>query len=290
MIPGMALDTGTVLVLAAVALVEGLAKVPAGALILRRRLGGSWRVAGRVEAAQLRLVHFWPPCTETLVLQQTPGATPPVGKSELGSKLDRVESSRRWASVAGLFTQLALILGIPLGIGVAGAMGGLLMAGCVVVGQAALGLLAWNGLRRLGTGRPARSRIVLSVLNPFAAPAISSRLMAEACAGAMPLAVAQALLPHPAWSAWFRRRAYDAAAELSDDREIAEQLEESDRAIAQVLAQRPAMGHEEHWCPRCAATYQAGFTECRDCEVRLLRSDEAFRPRGASLPASAGAG
>lgn len=208
-------------------------------------------MAGRVEVAQLRLVHFWPPCTETLVLQQPSGTTPPVGKRELRSKLDRVESSRRWASMAGLFIQLALILGIPLGIGVAGAIGGLLMAGCVLVGQAGLGLLAWRGLRRLGTGRPAHRRIVLSVLNPFTAPAISSRLVAEACAGAMPLAVAQALLPHPAWSAWFRPRAYDAAAELIDDREIAEQLEESGRAIAQVLAQRPTMGHQEY-CVRGA--------------------------------------
>lgn len=290
MIPGMALDTGTVLVLAAVALAEGLVKVPAGALLLRRRLGGSWRVAGRAEAAQLRLVHFWPPCTETLVLQQPADTAPPVRRSELLSKLDRVEPARRRAGVAGLFAQLALIFGIPLGIGVGGAGGGLLMAGCVLVGQVTLALFAWRGLRRLGTARPAVRRILLSVLNPFAAPAISSRLMAEACGGATPLAVAQALLPYPAWSAWFRRRAYDAAAELTDDREIAEQLEESGHAIAQVLAQRPAMSGQEHWCPRCAATYQAGFTECRDCEVKLLRSDELFRARGASLPVSAGAG
>lgn len=289
MIPVMALDTGTVLVLAAVALIEGVAKVPAGALILRRRLAGSWKVAGRTEVAQLRLVHFWPPCTETLVLQHTSDPAPPVSQSELLSKLDRIESSRRWAGVAGLLTQLSLIIGIPLGIGVAGAVGGLLMGGCVLMGQAALGLLAWRGVRRLGTGRPALRRLLLSVLNPFAAPAISSRLMAEACAGATPLAVARTLLPHRAWAAWFRRRAYDAAAALVDDREITEQLEESGRAIAQVLALRPAMSQQEHWCPRCAATYQAGFTECSDCEVKLLRSDELFRPRATGLPASAGA-
>lgn len=284
----MALDTGTVLVLAAVALMEGLARVPAGALILRRRLAGSWRVAGRVEVARLRLVHFWPPSTETLILQQPSGSTPVVGRTELLSRLDRIEASHRWAGVAGLITQVALIIGIPLGIGVAGAVGGLLMAGGVLVGQVALGLLAGRGLSRLGTGRPAQRKILLSVLNPFSAPAVSSRLMAEACAGATPLAVAQTLLPHPEWAAWFRRRAYDA--ELTNDRELAEQLEESGHAIAQVLALRPVMGHQENWCPRCAATYQAGFTECRDCEVKLLGAEELFHSRGAGLQASARAG
>jgi ribosomal protein L40E len=289
MIPGMALDTGTVLVLAAVALMEGLTRVPAGALILRRRLGGSWKVAGRVEVAQLRLVHFWPPCTETLVLQQSSEPAPAVGRTELLSRLDRIESPRRWAGGAGLLTQLILIVGIPLGIGAAGAVGGLLVAGGVLLGQAALWLLAWRGLRRLGTGRPARRRLLLSILNPFAAPAVSSRLMAEACAGATPLTVAQTLLPHLTWATWIRRRAYDADAQLIDDREMAEQLEESGRAITQVLELRPEMGHQEQWCPRCAATYQAGFTECRDCEVNLLRADESFRPRGAGRLASASA-
>ena len=290
MTPVMALDTGTVLVLAAVALMEGLARVPAGALILRRRLAGSWNVAGRVEVARLRLVHFWPPYTETLVLQPASGPTPPVARAELRSRLDRIEAYHRWAGTAGLITQVALIIGIPLGIGVAGAVGGLLMAGGVVVGQVALALLAWRGLRRLATGKPALRKILFSVLNPFAAPAISSRLMAQACAGASPLAVAQTLLPQGTWADWFRRRAYDADAELTDDREIAEELEEPGHAIAQVLALRPAVGHGESWCPRCAATYQAGFTECRDCEVTLLGADESFLPRRAGRQSSARAG
>ncbi len=276
----LSVDNSTVIVLAAIALVEGLARVPAGALVLRRILLGNWQVSGLpASESRLQLVHWWPPWTDTLVLSSSNNSEP-LTRAELQERLRAIAPTRRAARVVGAVTLIVLVIGIPAGLGLAGVIGGLVAAGCMLVGQMILGVLGWHGLRAIGSPWRARIRLAAQALNPFAAPAVASRLFAAAASGATPLTVAQTLLPPDHWLAWFRRRAYDAAVALTPDRELETDLEGAQEAIASALAQRPRMESDHRWCPRCAATYQAGTIACLECEVLLLTAAESAVPVG----------
>jgi hypothetical protein len=265
-----AVDPSTVFVLAAIALAEGITRVPADALVFRRVFLGPWQVSGPPGRDRLRLVQWWSPWTEALIIPPMSITTPPLSRAELHRRLRATASIRRTARVIGAMTLLALVLGIPAGIGSAGFVGGLMAAGCVLAGQVALGLLGWFGLRVLGAPLRVQVRLAAATLNPFAAPGAASRLLAAAAAGAPPLAAANTLLTPDRWMSWFRPRAYDAGVALAPDRELTEGFEEAHQAIALALARRPTMASHERWCPRCAATYQSGFTACAECDVTLL--------------------
>ncbi|HEU5303064.1 MAG TPA: hypothetical protein VFU40_00340, partial [Gemmatimonadales bacterium] len=107
-----------------------------------------------------------------------------------------------------------------------------------------------------------------------AAPAVASKVLAAAALGAAPLTVARTLLPPDAWANWFRPQAYDLSMASPSDCGSAEGLEDARDAIAQVLAVRPILAGDGRWCPRCAATYRAGFTTCAECAVALLGPDD----------------
>jgi hypothetical protein len=278
MIGAVAVDTSTVLVLAAVALAEGIVQVPAGAVVLRRFLLGPWQVSGSpAQQSRLQLVHWWPPWTDTLVLTSSSSSAPLTGM-DLQERLRATAWTCRAARVVGAVTIIVLVVGIPVSIGYAGLIGGLVAAGCMFAGQVILGALGWRGLRALGAPRPARLRLAAQTLNPFASPGVASRLLAAAVAGEPPLTIANTLLTPERWAAWFRRRAYDAGVALTIDRELDQGLAAAREAVARVLAQRPAMASDHRWCPRCAATYRSGIVACVECDVALLAATETAVP------------
>jgi hypothetical protein len=286
MMDGAAVDTSTMLVLAAIALAEGLGRVPAGSVVLRRFLNGAWQIeepAGPGD--RLRLVHWWPPWTDTLVVPPRSSGTVPLSQAELVARIAAISTVRRAARVTGVVTLVLLVVGVPAGLGLAGAVGGLTALGGVVAGQITLGFLGWRGLTSLRAARRERLRLLTANLNPFAAPALASRLLAAACAGATSATVARILLSPERWATWFRPRAYDAGVAQNLDEELAEDLEAADDAIAQVLAQRPQMASDGLWCPRCAATYHAGARACADCNIGLLEASEAVAPTTRFRPA-----
>ena len=286
MMDGAAVDTSTMLVLAAIGLVEGLVRVPAGSVTLRRFLNGAWQIGEPTGPEdRLRLVHWWPPWTDTLVVPPRSRAAVPLSQAELVARLAATATIRRAARITGAVTWILLVVGVPASFGLAGAVGGLVALGGVVGGQITLGLLGWRGLASLGAPRRARVRLLTANLNPFAAPALASRLLAAACAEATPATVARTLLSSERWATWFRPRAYDAGVAQNLDHNLAEDLEAAGDAIAQVLAQRPMMAGDGLWCPRCAATYLAGARACADCNVGLLESSETVAPRTRSGPA-----
>ena len=286
MMGGTAVDTSTMLVLAAIALAEGLTRVPAGAVVLRRVLTGPWQILGPVGPRDgVRLVHWWTPWTESIVVGPRVGEGPPLSRAELLSRLTAIGMVRRAARVVGAATLLCLVVGIPAGVGLAGMAGGLLALGGMLSGQIALAGLGWRGFRLLGASRKERLRTLPANLNPFSAPALTARLLAAAAAGATPATVAQVLLPPASWARWFRPQAYDAGVALTLDRDLGSELEAAEDAVAQVLAQRPAMTNDVRWCPRCASTYQAGSMECADCHVALLESSQTVAPIGRLRPA-----
>src|SRR5687768_2641214 len=68
------MDWSTVLILAAITWLDGVRRVHADALVLRRVLGGPWTVAKPVDAGRTwRLVAWWSPFTLGLVIP--PGGT-----------------------------------------------------------------------------------------------------------------------------------------------------------------------------------------------------------------------
>jgi hypothetical protein len=286
MTAGTAVDTSTMLVLAAIALAEGSGRVPAGSVVLRRFLNGAWQIEGATSRGdRLRLVHWLPPWTDTLVVPPRPSGAVPLSQADLVARIAAIATIRRAARVLGALTLILLVVGVPAGFGLAGAVGGLTALGGVVAGQITLGLLGWCGLASLGAARRERVRLLTTNLNPFAAPALASRLLAAASAGATPATVTRTLLSPQRWANWFRPRAYDAGVAQNLGGELAEDLEDADDAIAQVLAQRPTMASDGLWCPRCAATYQAPATACADCNIDLLEASEAVAPTGRFRPA-----
>jgi hypothetical protein len=272
MMNGAAVDTSTMLVLAAIALAEGVERVPAGSLVLRRFLNGAWQVEepGRT-GDRLRLVHWWSPWIEALVVPPGAGAGPRRSRAELVARLAAIGGVRRTARIIGCATLMLLIVGVPAAFGLAGAVGGLVSLGGVFAGQVALALLSWRGLGVLHLGRPQQWRSLLPNLNPFAAPGVGSRLLASAVSGATPATIAQTLLSPGGWAKWFRPQAYDAAVAQILNRDLARELETAEETIADVLSQRPEMTTGDVlWCPRCASTYQAGSLHCADCNIPLL--------------------
>jgi hypothetical protein len=98
---------------------------------------------------------------------------------------------------------------------------------------------------------------------------VGSRILSAAAAGVSPLAVAKILLKSDVWTSWFRPRAYDARMARALDDDLSRELQNADAIIDAVLRQPPPGVGDDHWCPRCAATYQAGFTTCAECDVPL---------------------
>jgi hypothetical protein len=279
MIGNTAVDTSTMLVLAAIALAEGVARVPAGSVVFRRFLHGAWSVEGPTGPGnRLRLVHWWSPWTEALVAPRSHEAAP-LNQARLISRMAATATVRRTARIIGAATLLLLVIGVPAGFGLAGAVGGMSALGSVLLGQIALGLLGWRGLGQLGVARRERLTALASILNPFAAPALAARLLAAATAGATPETVGRTLLSSQRWASWFRPRAYDAGVALQPDPDLAHGLEAADEAVAQVLAQRPPMASDALWCPRCAATYRAVATECAECSITLLKASQTVAPQ-----------
>jgi hypothetical protein len=272
MMNGAAVDTSTMLVLAAIALAEGVERVPAGSLVLRRFLNSTWQIEEPGGTGdRLRLVHWWSPWIEAVIVSPGSGAGPRRSRVELVARLEAIGAVRRTARIIGAATLMLLVVGVPAAFGLAGAVGGLVSLGGVFAGQVALALLGWRGLGLLHLGRQQRLRSLLPNLNPFAAPGVASRLLASAVSGATPATVAQTLLSPGGWAKWFRPQAYDAAVAQIVNRDLAGELEAAEEMIAYVLGQRPEMTTGGVlWCPRCASTYHAGSLHCADCNIPLL--------------------
>jgi hypothetical protein len=287
MMNGAAVDTSTMLVLAAIALAEGLERVPAGSLVLRRFLNGPWQIEEPSGTGdRLRLVHWWAPWTEAVTVPAGGCSARPLSRAELVSRLNAILVVRRTARVIGAATLTLLIVGVPAAFGLAGAVGGLVSLGGVFAGQVALALLTWRGLSLLSAGPQQQWRSLAPNLNPFAAPGAGSRLLARAVAGAAPATVAQTLLTPGRWAKWFRPQAYDAGVARTLERDLGNELEGAEETIAAALAQRPVMSGDVLWCPRCAATYHSGSRECADCNIPLLAASQSVTPLIRLRPAS----
>ena len=264
-------DWEVVAVFAALVLIEGLRRIPAGGLVVRTIGWSEWRPAGQVEArARWGLVSWWPPIAPALVLPPLEG-TVAVSAGELAR---RVQVARRWApwlAIGGALTTAGLVLGIPVATARLGGFG--LIASAVVV-LALAGVTAacgWGALRRLGSASATPRRRALKWCSPFSSGRALEGVYEAALAGASPAQAVRALAGEAAFAEWVRTRAYDAVHGGRIDSDLAAAA--SDATLSAIVASAPPRaGDGNAYCPRCAAVWIVARESCPDCEVPAVSS------------------
>ena len=253
-------------VFAALVLLEGLRRVPAGALVLKGSGPACWRPQGEPEPRQRwRLISWWSPIAPALLLPPLGGAPTPQ-RGELEARLHLVRRVAPWLAASAVATLLALILGLPIATALFGAVG--FLAGAAVVfalsvTNACAGAFA---LRRLGlpTGR-AR---ILAWCSPFAAGRVLEGVFEAALAGASPAQAVRALAGETVFATWCRPRAYDVVFQGVPDPDL---RAAADQATLEAIVASPPQDSAggSSFCPRCAATWRVPAGACRACEVTL---------------------
>ena len=263
---GITPDLGTFVLLAGLLLLEGVRRVPPGALELRATGAGAFEPA-RV-APGLRLVSVLAPVNLTVLVAPAP---PAASAEDAARQAARVHATRLALGALrglGALVLLGLLPGIPVAMLTTGLVGTVGMVGVVVLLSLLTTLvLAW-GLAAIGLApRQAWGR-ALGSLSPFAAPRAAEVLLEAALAGVAPRRAAQLLASPASFTRWLRPQLYDALQSPPPDPELAALVPPGDW-LRQTLALPPGTGAGEPYCPRCAATYRPGVVRCADCSVAL---------------------
>lgn len=262
-------------IFAVLALIEGIRRVPRGAVVLQRVLFGPWKVAGPEERERVRLLSWWSPLMTTLVL----APRPTYAKKTVDDLRAALESRELYTALFdlrlfGVVELLVLVAGIPLALERFGTLGFLWAAGAVVVLCLSIYLTLVFSARALGKPLRAALRWALPFLSPFAAPRAAEALLAKAVGSVAPGVVTRALVPAAGFLWWIRPLVYDAGQGGDTDRRLLEGLNVSE--LRRELAELPHDAKEGAWCPRCGATFTAGAaTTCSECDVPLVREAPA---------------
>lgn len=252
--------------LALLTLLDGLRQVPAGALVLRKVVGGKWSVVDLREG--YALVSWWPPLSTTIVLGSL--TAQPEGPLENGSA--QSPGNIRGVlplQILGFLSLVSLVVVVPLAMRWLGGMGFLLALLVVIVLSCTVAGLSFRFTRSDGSTTRRRLLFALPRLNPFATPAAGEALLERAMARANPFAVARALMTEDDFLAWIRPAAYDLTTGENEGPALLTQVIKRNE-LKKMLAERPArVAAESPWCPRCGAEYGSTSTECAACEVPL---------------------
>src|SRR5918992_5558506 len=169
------MDWSTVVILAFVTWLDGMRRVPDGALVLRRALNGRWTVDDeRDPDSSFRLVAWWSPFTLALVIPS--GGVPDADASNVltNEALDvRLTRVRRVVGVLRLLGAL-LIVGIVLGFAAAvarfGAWGFVAALGAVLLLTLVAFVVTMCAMKASGRRWRRAARIAAPLLWPFTAP------------------------------------------------------------------------------------------------------------------------
>ena len=255
----------TIAILALLTLIEGMRRVPAGSVVLRRVLFGPWTVERPEPAERLRLLSWWSPIMTTIVLAPRQSYQK-TSVDDLRARLDTRELYTPLFDlrVLGVVELVVLVLGVPLALQRFGAIGFFVAMGAVVLLCLTIFTALLFGGRTLGK----RWGWAFPFLSPFAAPRAAEALLEEALRDVPPAVVGNTLLPADAFLGWMRPFVYDA----TNGREVEHRFLEgvNVKELRASLAQRPpSQNGQGLWCPRCGATFIRSDS-CSECGVHLV--------------------
>jgi hypothetical protein len=255
-----------VAVFAALVLLEGLRRVPAGALVLKGSGPAGWRPQDEPDPRpRWRLISWWSPIVPALVLPPLGGA-PTLQRGELEARLHLVRRVAPWLAVSAAATLLALILGLPVAtarFGTVGFLAGAAVVFALAVTNACAGAFA---LRRLGVAT--RRAQILPWCSPFAAGRVLEGVFEAALGGASPALAVRALAGETVFATWCRPRAYDVVFHGAHDPDL---RAAADQATLEAIVASPPhdVAGGASFCPRCAATWRVRSDACPTCTVPL---------------------
>jgi hypothetical protein len=262
-------------VFAALVLVEGLRRIPAGGLVVRAIGWRDWKPAGDPEPrTRLRLVSWWPPLAPALVLPPLDGPATVTGET-LAARVRVARRAAPWLAAGGALTLTALVLGLPLATARLGGVG--FVAGAALVLALALGTAAsgWWTLRRLGASGTSRHRPVLAWCSPFASGRVLEGVYQAALAGASPAQALRALSGDRVFGEWSRARAYDVVRAGATDPDLSAAADAA--TLDSIVATEPPLAAGgRSWCPRCAAVWIETRDACPDCGVPAVSREADY--------------
>ena len=255
-----------VAVFAALVLLEGLRRVPAGALVVRGTGPTGWRPWGPPEPRpRWRLISWWSPIAPALVLAPLEGRTA-IRAADLDVRLKVATTAAPWLTGSAAITLLGLIVGLPVvsaRFGAVGFLAGVAVVLTLAIANAAAGAFT---LRRLGS--PRRRGQILAWCSPFAAGRVMEGVYEAALAGASQAQAVRALAGEDVFATWSRPRAYDVIITGAEDPDLSAAADEA--TLEAIVAARPLDSQAgASFCPRCAATWVLRGGACPACAVPL---------------------
>ena len=265
-------DWATTAALLAVLLAEGVRRLPAGAIVLRRTLQGSWRVVhGPTTRREWRLVSIWAPFFEHLVVHAgTSAAVVATCDEREGERRQLIPSRSTIAAfrIAGATILVVVAFGVPVATASFGVTGLAQSIALAFLSSMTVTIAAAVHLQRIvGSWRSAATSAA-PMLSPFGAPRAAELLLQTAVNRLSAPAALQALVPADDFAHWFRAEAYDmleARSSALDDWPWA-------RLEAIVAAVPDDCDESDRFCPRCAAVFRSHVEECSDCASVTLRT------------------
>ena len=263
----------TILILAVVAMFEGVRRVAPGAFVLRRVLFGRWRVARPLELGRDYVLTAWPiPVAIALVLdEQHDGRELPHARQQvrIRSRLRRTRAAVMTLRVLGVVILMGLVVGVPLATRRWDVWGLVMSLEVLILLCTVQAIVTYIGLRRAAAPRREAFWGSIRMLWPFVAPRGADSVLERVVDGASPIVITGELLGRDALLRALRPRVYD---ELHDGAAGSGVVALYGReTIAGFLRTPPA--DESDFCPRCGSGYQPGVNACRDCDgVSLVSS------------------
>lgn len=271
----MSSATSAAVLLAVIALSDGLRLLPAGAIVVCRVVVGAWSV-GWVNADRTRrprLVTWCSPFALPLVLADDVESHLTVGRrrARFRARLRRTRAHVAALRIGGVLILATLIVGIPWLTARADVWGFLLGLSTVLWLCFVQTVIAIVALRRAGSGLKRALLASVKYLWPFSGPRAAEDVMQQVTRDVPPLILLREFLTVDAFDHFIRPILFDAVVRGAETAAVAElRACLGEGQVASIVNQPPRHRDGDAFCPRCGASFyrRAGF--CSDCvEVEL---------------------
>lgn len=256
----MLFDWYTCIVLTVVLLVDGMRRVPAGGIVLRRTLGGDWHIArAPEEKSRLQFVSVLAPLTLHLVIEPNVSSKVPT---------PRLTTGGGWVlalRLLGCFQLVVLLAGLPWLMANLGGFGFVLAAITLMIVSTATAIAATVALRSAQLSWRDALQTTMWLAWPFSAPAAAERVIERSMRDVHPLRAIHTLLPPHSFARWVRPLAYDALQTGSLPNDVLTDEE------ARLLVSTPPddLLPGERFCRRCGCLFIEHVNRCADCDIEL---------------------